>query len=144
MDKEKLKSRTEAEEDTIKRKKFDEEFEDLKRQLQVLQATSDYMDSLGMSKPIAVAYAEAIADGNRELEVALLQQHIQCLKFKRLSLRTLIKAICNIITLAKARVLGWCEKYHKVQTLWMWIFYNSTYSRRGCSFNYTLFYLSEL
>lgn len=106
MDKEKLKSRTEVEEDTIKRKKFDEEFEDLKRQLQVLQATSDYMDSLGMSKPIAVAYAEAIADGNRELEVALLQQHIQCLKFKRLSLRTLIKAICNIITLAKARVLG--------------------------------------
>ena len=108
MDEEKLKSRTEAEEDTIKRKKFDEEFEDLKRQLQVLQATSDYMDSLQMSKPIALVYAEAVIDGNRSLELELLKQHIQlqCLKVKRLSLRTLIKAICNIITLVKARVLG--------------------------------------
>ena len=106
MDEEKLKSRTEAEEDTIKQKKFDEEFEDLKRQLQVLQATSDYMDSLQMSKPIALVYAEAVIDGNRTLELELLKQHIQCLKVKRLSLRTLIKAICNIITLVKASVLG--------------------------------------
>ena len=106
MDEEKLKSRTEAEEDAIKRKKFDEEFEALKHQLQVLRATSDYMDSLGMSKTIAMAYAEAIADGNRELEVALLQQHIQCLKVKGLSLRTLIKAICNIVTALKTKLFS--------------------------------------
>ena len=108
MDEEKLKSRTEAEEDTIKRKKFDEEFEDLKRQLQVLQATSDYMDSLQMSKPIALVYAEAVIDGNRTLELELLKEHIHlhCLKVYRLSFRTLILAICIIITLVIAMVLG--------------------------------------
>lgn len=82
IDEEELRARKEAEMEAAKRKKFDEEFEALKRQLQVLKSANDYMEFLEMSKSVATTYAEAVVDGNRELEIMILQQHIQTLKAK--------------------------------------------------------------